>query len=152
MSDVIQYAPLTVSQTEYIRRCQYCWLNVAEGGKRAGKNIINLIAWAATLETHPDQLHLCGGVSMPAAKMNIIDSNGFGLEHIFANRCRNGKYKGRDALFINTKTGQKIILISGGKKADDAARIKGETNWNCPDTSFPVITGVTYVANGEAAR
>ncbi len=124
---MIEYAPLTEKQAEYIARCQDSWLNVAEGGKRAGKNIINLIAWAATLETHPDTLHLCGGVSTPAAKMNIIDSNGFGLEHIFAGRSRMGKYKGRDALFIYTKTGQKVIMIAGGKKADDAARIKGNS-------------------------
>ena len=43
---MIKYAPFTVKQAEYIRRCQSCWLNVAEGGKRAGKNIINLVAWA----------------------------------------------------------------------------------------------------------
>lgn len=124
---MIEYAPLTGEQAAYIRRCQSSWLNVAEGGKRAGKNIINLIAWAASLETHPDKFHLAGGVSLSAAKMNIIDSNGFGLEHIFAGRCRAGQYKDRDCLYIITKTGQKVVLLAGGKRADDAARIKGNT-------------------------
>ena len=65
---MIKYAPFTVKQAEYIRRCQSCWLNVAEGGKRAGKNIINLVAWAAALDTHPDKIHLAAGTSVSAAK------------------------------------------------------------------------------------
>lgn len=124
---MIDYAPLTANQAEYIRRSKDSWLNVAEGGKRAGKNIINLIAYAMCLEVHPDKLHLVFGVSMAAAKMNAIDSNGFGLRWIFNGRCRSGKYEERDALFIHTKTGEKIIIIAGGGKANDAARIKGNS-------------------------
>ena len=124
---MIKYAPFTVKQAEYIRRCQSCWLNVAEGGKRAGKNIINLVAWAAALDTHPDKIHLAAGTSVSAAKMNILDSNGFGLKAIFDGRCREGKYQARDCLFIQSVRGQKIVLFAGGKKADDAARIKGNS-------------------------
>ncbi|EJW16988.1 PBSX family phage terminase large subunit [Paenibacillus alvei] len=124
---MIEYAPLTVNQAEYIRCSKDAWLNVAEGGKRAGKNIINLIAYAMCLEVHPDKLHLVFGVSLGAAKMNVIDSNGFGLQHLFAGRCREGEYKNRDALYIQTKTGEKVIIIAGGGKANDAARIKGNS-------------------------
>lgn len=124
---MIEYAPLTAKQSNYIRNCLDSWLNVAEGGKRAGKNIINLIAYAMCLEVHPDKLHLVFGVSLAAAKMNAIDSNGFGLQHLFAGRCREGEYKNRDALFIQTKTGEKIVIIAGGGKANDAARIKGNS-------------------------
>ena len=124
---MIPYAPLTREQAEYIVRAQHSWLSVAEGGKRAGKNIINLIAWAAALDVHPDKLHLCGGVSTAAVKMNIIDSNGFGLMHIFAGRSRMGKYRGREALYIRSVKGEKVVIIAGGKKADDAARIKGNS-------------------------
>ncbi|MBR1710610.1 MAG: terminase family protein [Clostridia bacterium] len=124
---MIPYAPLTEKQAEYIRKAQVSWLNVAEGGKRAGKNIINLIAWAAVLEEHPDKLHLAAGVNMAAAKMNILDSNGFGLESIFAGRCKYAQYKGKDALFVQTRTGTKIVIIAGGGKADDARRIKGNS-------------------------
>lgn len=124
---MIEYAPLTAKQADYIRNCRDSWLNVAEGGKRAGKNIINLIAYAMCLEVHPDKLHLVAGVSLAAAKMNAIDSNGFGLQHLFAGRCREGEYKNRDALFIQTKTGEKIVIIAGGGKANDAARIKGNS-------------------------
>ena len=124
---MIPYAPFTPKQTEYIRRAQTSWLNVAEGGKRAGKNIINLIAWAAALDSHPDHLHLCGGVSTAAVKMNIIDSNGFGLAYIFGERAHMGQYRGRDALTIQTSTGEKVVILAGGKKGDDAARIKGNS-------------------------
>lgn len=124
---MIEYAPLTAKQADYIKRCRDSWLNVAEGGKRAGKNIINLIAYAMCLEVHPDKLHLVAGVSLAAAKMNAIDSNGFGLQWLFAGRCREGEYKNRDALFIQTKTGEKIVIVAGGGKANDAARIKGNS-------------------------
>ncbi len=121
---MIPYAPFTPKQTEYIRRAQTSWLNVAEGGRRAGKNIINLIAWAAALDSH---LHLCGGVSTSAVKMNIIDSNGFGLAYIFGERAHMGQYRGRDARTIQTSTGEKVVILAGGKKGDDAARIKGNS-------------------------
>ncbi|EFM10159.1 phage terminase, large subunit, PBSX family [Paenibacillus curdlanolyticus YK9] len=124
---MIEYAPLTAKQAEYIARSKDSWLNVAEGGKRAGKNIINLIAYAMCLEIHPDKLHLVAGVSLGAAKMNAVDSNGFGLQHLFAGRCREGEYKNRDALYIQTATGEKVVIIAGGGKANDAARIKGNS-------------------------
>ena len=122
---MIPYAPLTRRQTAYIRRTASSWFNALEGGKRASKNVINLIAWAASIETHPDKLHLAAGVSLSAARMNIIDSNGFGLKHIFAGRCREGEYENRAALFIQTKIGLRIVIIAGGAKANDAAKIKG---------------------------
>ena len=42
----IPFAKLNEKQARYIRDSRDAWLNVAEGGKRAGKNIINLLAWA----------------------------------------------------------------------------------------------------------
>jgi len=83
---MIQYAPFCERQRDYIRQSQQAWLNVAEGGKRAGKNITNLVAWSMCLEKHPDRLHLAAGVSQSAALMNIIDSDGFGHEWIFRGR------------------------------------------------------------------
>jgi len=123
--DLIPYAPLNKKQAAYIVRSQVAWLNVLEGGKRSSKNITNLIAWAMSLETHPDRIHLAAGYTQGTAKMNIIDSNGFGLKWIFAGRCREGLYQNVDALYIDTPTGQKIVLIAGGGKINDLARIKG---------------------------
>ena len=111
---MIGYAPLCEKQSRYIKRSLSCWLNVAEGGKRAGKNVMNIMAWAASLENHPNKLHLAAGVSISAVKLNILDSDGLGLTHIFKGRCREGQYKDRDALFIKTRTGEKIVLIAGG--------------------------------------
>lgn len=121
------YAPLCQKQVDYLGRCYDNWLNVAEGGKRAGKNVLNIMAWCEVLETHPDKLHLAAGVSVASAKLNIIDSNGFGVQNWFAGRCRSGKYQERDALYIQTATGEKVILISGGGKEGDEKYIKGNT-------------------------
>ena len=124
---MIDYAPFCDKQTAYIKRSAHSWLNVAEGGKRAGKNIINLLAWSACLDKHPDKLHLAAGVSIAAARLNIVDSNGFGLQNIFENRCRFCQYEGRDALRIQTSTGEKIVLISGGGDKASVPKIKGNT-------------------------
>lgn len=122
---MIEYADLCQKQTEYIRRSLDSWLNVAEGGKRAGKNITNLISWAAALDVHPDKIHLAAGVSQSAAMMNIIDSDGYGLQHIFEGRCRMGQYNGRDALLIMSHTGEKAVVIAGGGDSRSASLIKG---------------------------
>ena len=120
------YAALNSKQASYIKRSLSSWLNLAEGGKRAGKNIINIIAWVTTLEQHPDKLHLAAGVTLGTARMNIIDSNGFGVQHIFEGRCKFGKYQGVEALYFYPQPNvEKIIVIAGGGKANDAARIKG---------------------------
>lgn len=124
---MIEYAPICKRQSDYIKRSKNAWLNVAEGGKRAGKNITNLIAWAAAIDSHPDRLHLAAGVSQSSAKMNIIDSDGFGLEWIFKGRCRNGQYNGRDALIIQSKTGEKVVIIAGGGDSRSASLIKGHS-------------------------
>lgn len=125
----MKYAPFCQKQSDYIKRCLESgnWLNIAEGGKRAGKNVINIAAWCSILETHPDKLHLAAGVSVASAKLNIIDSNGFGVINWFDGRCRAGKYQERDALYISTAVGEKVILISGGGKEGDEKYIKGNT-------------------------
>lgn len=127
MRNLIPYAPLSKEQVDFVTRSLDSWLNVAEGGKRASKNTISTIAFAMNLQTHPDKIHLIGGVTASAAKINILDSNGFGLLHIFGDDCHKGKYEGRECLYVKTKTGEKVVMIVGGGKADDAARIKGNS-------------------------
>ena len=124
---LIDYKPFTARQTEYMAKCHNSWLNVAEGGKRAGKNVSNILSWALQLEQHPDKLHLASGVSIATAKLNIIDSNGYGLKFWFKGRCREGKYNERTCLYISTISGEKIILISGGGKEGDEKLIKGNS-------------------------
>lgn len=122
---MIQFAPFDEKQAEYIKRSRYSWLNVAEGGKRAGKNVMNVVAWATAIEDSDDVLHLAAGVSQSSAKMNIIDCDGFGLEHIFAGRCKMGQYNGRDALLVDTRKGKKAVIIAGGGDSRSASLIKG---------------------------
>lgn len=120
-------APFTYRQLEYLHRAQNSWLNVAEGGKRGGKNVLQTLAFCIALETHPNRLHLIAGVSITTAKLNIIDCDGYGLMNYFEGRCREGKYKERSCLYINTATGEKIVLVSGGGKKGDERLIKGNT-------------------------
>lgn len=122
-----KHAPFTKNQTDYLLRTLNSWYNVAEGGKRGGKNVIQVLAFCAALETHPDKMHLVAGVSQTTAKLNIIDSDGYGLLNYFEGRCRQGKYNDRSCLYVGTRTGEKIILVSGGAKDGDEKYIKGNS-------------------------
>ncbi len=76
---------------DYIRRCEACMYNVAEGAVRAGKTVDNVFAFAHELKTTPDRIHLATGSTMANAKLNIGDANGFGLEWIFRGQCHWGE-------------------------------------------------------------
>ena len=129
MTNSIKYLEVNDKCNKYISDSinDETWLTVLEGGKRASKNVLSIMVWAFILESHPDKLHLCAGFSLATAETNIIDSNGFGLEHIFKGRCKWGKYKENKALTVKTTTGEKIIIVVGGGKADSYKRIKGNT-------------------------
>ena len=120
-------APFTQNQVDYLHRSAVSWFNVAEGGKRGGKNVLQTLAFCIRLEVHPDKLHLVAGVSQTTAKLNILDCDGYGLLNFFEGRCREGKYKDRACVYVQTKMGEKIVLVSGGGKAGDEKYIKGNT-------------------------
>ena len=113
-------APFTQNQVDYLHRATNSWFNVAEGGERGGKNVLQTLAFCIMLEVHPNKLHLIAGVSQTTAKLNILDCDGFGLTNFFEGRCREGKYKDRSCLYVKTKTGEKVVLISGGAKGADS--------------------------------
>lgn len=102
-------------------------MSVAEGSVRAGKTIDNCIIACAYLETCPDKIHLATGSTIANAKMNIGFANGFGLECLFKGRCRWGKFRDNEALFIQTKTGEKIVIFAGGGKSDSYKKILGNS-------------------------
>lgn len=79
------------------------------------------------LEEHKNHIHLIGGVSTATARLNILDCDGYGLMNYFEGRCRTGKYQNRDCVYVQTKTGEKIVLVSGGGKDGDEKLIKGNT-------------------------
>lgn len=120
-------APLSQRQYDYMLRCFDSWFNVAEGGKRGGKNVLATLIFCSMLETHKNKIHLVAGVSVATAKLNILDCDGYGLLNYFEGRCREGKYKDRDCVYVQTKTGEKVVLVSGGGKDGDEKLIKGNT-------------------------
>lgn len=120
-------APLSKRQYDYFLRSFDSWFNVAEGGKRGGKNVLATLIFCTMLETHKNKVHLVAGVSSATAKLNILDCDGYGLLNYFEGRCREGKYKDRDCVYVQTKTGEKIVLVSGGGKDGAEKLIKGNT-------------------------
>lgn len=89
---------------------------------------MNSLAFCIALENHPDKLHLIAGVSISSVKLNIVDCDGYGILNYFEGRCREGKFKNKDCLYVNTADGKmKILLISGGAKDGDEKYIKGNT-------------------------
>lgn len=120
-------APLSRRQYEYFMRCFHSWFNVAEGGKRGGKNVLATLIFCSMLESHKNKIHLVAGVSVATAKLNILDCDGYGLLNYFEGRCREGKYKDRDCVYVQAKTGEKVVLVSGGGKDGDEKLIKGNT-------------------------
>lgn len=120
-------APFSENQNVFFWRCFNSWLNVAEGGKRGGKNVLITLAYCAILEKHPSKMHLIAGVSTSTARLNILDCDGYGMLNFFEGRCRLGQYQNRDCLYVQTPTGEKIVLVSGGGKDRDERLIKGNT-------------------------
>jgi PBSX family phage terminase large subunit len=102
-------------------------MNVAEGAIRSGKTIDHCIIAAMYLELCPDKIHLASGSTIGNAKLNIGACNGFGLENLFRGRCKWGKFKDNEALYIYTQTGEKIVIFAGGAKADSYKRILGNS-------------------------
>lgn len=123
----IKWQPFSQKHKDYIRNALRCKMSVAEGAIRSGKTIDHCVIAAAFLETCKDKIHLASGSTIANAKMNIGDCNGFGLEHLFRGRCRWGKYKDNEALFLQTKTGEKIVIFAGGGKADSYKKILGNS-------------------------
>jgi len=156
----IPWQPFSDKHKRYIKNALKNRLVVAEGAIRSGKSIDNCIIFSAYLEDCPDVLHLASGSTLSNAKLNIGDCNGFGLEHLFRGRCRWGKYKDAEALYINTRTGQKVVIFTGGGKADSYKKILGNSfggwiateineHYDCDDsrTSFIMVARARQVAS-----
>jgi PBSX family phage terminase large subunit len=110
-----------------MRRAYTSVINVAEGAVRAGKTIDNVFVFASLLEQSPDKFHLATGSTLGNAKLNIGDCNGLGLERIFKGRFRWTRYRGNDAMSVETRSGERIIIFAGGKNSDSYKRIRGNS-------------------------
>ncbi len=121
------YPVWTMKHKKYIRACRESLINVAEGAVRAGKTIDNVTAFAYELERSPDRIHLATGSTSANAKLNIGDANGYGLEYQFRGRCRWGKFKGNECLYVRTSKGLRVVIFAGGAKADSYKKIRGNS-------------------------
>lgn len=123
----IPWGAFSDKHKRYIKSALHNRMCVAEGAIRSGKTIDHCIISAAYLEETPDKFHLASGSTIGNAKLNIGVCNGFGLENLFRGRCRWGKFKDNEALFIQTATGEKVVIFVGGAKADSYKRILGNS-------------------------
>ena len=123
----IDWSPFSDKHKYYIKKALGCRMSVAEGAIRSGKTIDNCIIASMYLETCKDRIHLASGSTLGNAKLNIGDCNGYGLEHLFRGRCRWGKYKNNDSLFIQTKTGEKVVIFAGGGASNSFKKILGNS-------------------------
>lgn len=160
MTRTILWGKFSDKHKNYIKTALNYKQSVAEGAVRSGKTIDHCIIFSMYLETCEDKIHLASGSSLPNAKLNIGDCNGFGLEHIFRGRCRWGKYKSNEALFVQTKTGEKIVIFTGGGKSDSYKSILGNSyggwiateineHYDCDDsrTSFIKVAMARQIAS-----
>ena len=123
----IPWGAFSEKHRRYIRAALHHRMCVAEGAIRSGKTIDHCIIAAAYLEKTPDRFHLASGSTIGNAKLNIGVCNGFGLENLFRGRCHWGNYKNNEALYIQTATGEKVVIFAGGSKADSYKRILGNS-------------------------
>lgn len=127
LRSTIDWKPFSDKHKDYIAAALGAKMSVAEGSIRSGKTIDNCIIAAAILEETPDKIHLASGSTIGNAKLNIGACNGYGLENLFRGRCKWGKYKGNECLYVYTKTGEKVVIFAGGGKADSYKKILGNS-------------------------
>ena len=158
----IQWSRFSNKHKHYIRNAYKNKMSVAEGSVRAGKTIDNCIIACMYLETCEDKIHLASGSTIANAKLNIGYCNGFGLECLFAGRCKWGKFKDNEALYIKTKTGEKVVVFAGGGKSDSYKKILGNSyglwiateineHYDCDDsrTSFIKVAMARQIASKQ---
>lgn len=158
----IPWGAFSEKHRRYIREALKHRMCVAEGAIRSGKTIDHCIIAAVYLEDTPDRFHLASGATIANAKLNIGVCNGFGLENLFRGRCRWGKYRDNEALFVQTRTGEKIVVFAGGGRSDSYKRILGNSyglwiateineHYDCADsrTSFVKVAAGRQIASGR---
>lgn len=127
LTQTIPWADFSDKHKRYINAALDSKICVAEGAIRSGKTIDHCIIAATHLELCRDKIHLASGSTIGNAKLNIGVCNGFGLEALFRGRCKWGKYRDNEALFLYTQTGEKVVVFAGGGKADSYKRILGNS-------------------------
>lgn len=127
LTPTIPWGQFTPKHTRYIHDWPQNRMMCAEGAIRSGKTIDHCIIAAMYLEVCPDKYHLATGSTIGNAKLNIGVCNGFGLEALFRGRCKWGKCRDNEALFIQSQTGEKVVIFAGGGYSDSYKRILGNS-------------------------
>jgi len=123
-------APFTQNQLDYFRKSEVHWLNIAEGAKRSGKDVLTRTIFCRQLLFHPDRLHLVAGVSSGVAGGVILEGNGHGVKDFFTlpngrKLWRRGNYENKSCLYVDTPSGEKVLIVAGGGNARSKDFIQG---------------------------
>lgn len=122
-------APFSQRQHEYIERSKTARFNIAEGGYRAGKNVMNVYAFCREVDKSQGRLHMIAGRSVAEAFNLIGDCDGLGIYNYF-HGSRAGQWDRKPAIFIKDMYGtEKIIVVAGANNMRSQAGIKGYTFW-----------------------
>ena len=104
--------------------------NVLEGSWRSGKTTALLTAHILYLDDlEVGGLHIIGAESISTAKTILLDNpGGFTYKGFFAERAKEGKYEGKEALTIrNSKGKEQILVFVGTSKSNSFQSIRGLT-------------------------
>ncbi len=102
---------------------------ILEGAAQVGKSVCASLKFALLIENSKsdENIFIAIGFSAASARSNILEVNNLGLRAYFGAKARYSKYGEFNALKIQCNTGEKVIVIVGGGKANDCNRIHGLT-------------------------
>lgn len=108
------------------------WVVEVEGGKRGGKDVYGLYAWAQFLMVTPDKEHIALGRTLEHAIVTILKSQGFGIYYCipsgeFVRESVSGGATRGVFKFTDSYGVEKIIYFYGNEKREDYAKFKGFT-------------------------
>jgi len=112
-------------QLEIIRAPFDHTLDVLEGTPRSGKTTAAVFRYAYYLTITEDESHLIVAYNQEQAYRLFIESDGFGLRHIFGPLCELRHDENGAHLEIHTPKGIKRVYYKGGGKGDSHKAITG---------------------------
>jgi hypothetical protein len=96
-----------------------------EGGKRGGKDVYALYAWANYLMICPDRLHLATGQTTKHAVQTILEADGFGLAYLLPHGEKIMEDNGIVFRFLDFYGIVKRVMFFAGGEINDAEKFRG---------------------------
>ena len=106
---------------------RYVTYITVEGGKRGGKDVNALYAYANYLMMCPDKLHLVTGQSQAHAIQTVFEADGFGLKYLLPHGELYTEENRRIFRFIDYYGILKKVFFYGGANANDYTAFEGIT-------------------------